>query len=277
MIRAAVLGADVSKSRSPAIHNAAFRALGLEGEYVALSVDAAGFPTLVERLREDGYRYLNVTIPHKDAAAHLADDRGPEVRAAGAANTLLFPTPNGPVRAENTDGFGLIAALRDLQMEVAGKTIVMVGAGGAAAGAAEALTRAGARLRIVARRLDAARALRVRLIAPQQERVTVAAWTADALREALTGADALVSAVPAAAWAAADADAPGVLAALPPETVVLEMAYGQETPLAAAVRGRTRRYADGLAMLVHQAAHAIELALGKKPPLQPLFEAVRRA
>ncbi len=92
------------------------------------------------------------------------------MRASGAANTLLFPTPDAPMRAENTDGAGLIAALRDLEMQVGGKTIVMAGAGGAAAGAAEALTRAGARLRIVARRVDAARALRVRLIAPQQER-----------------------------------------------------------------------------------------------------------
>jgi shikimate dehydrogenase len=277
MIRAAVLGADVSKSRSPAIHNAAFRALGLDGEYVALSVDAGGFPTLVEKLRGQGYRYLNVTIPHKDEAAHLADERSPEVRASGAANTLLFPTPEGPVRAENTDGVGLIAALRDLEMQVGGKTIVMVGAGGAAAGAAEALTRAGAQLRIVARRLDAARALRSRLVAPQQEWVTVAAWTGDALAEALTGADALVSAVPAAAWAVSEANAPRGLAALSPEAVVLEMAYGTETPLAVAVRGRARSYADGLAMLVHQAAQAIELAVGKKPPLPPLFEAVRRA
>ncbi len=103
--------------------------------------------------------------------------------------------------------------------------------------------------------------------------MTVAGWTADALAQALTGADALVSAVPAAAWTT---EALGGLATLAPEAVVLEMAYGTETPLAASVRGRTRSYADGLAMLVHQAAHAITLALGKQPPLPPLFEAVRR-
>jgi shikimate dehydrogenase len=273
MIRAAVLGSDVSRSRSPAIHNAAFKALGLEGEYLARSVDAAGFAPLVQQLRADGYRYLNVTIPHKDAAAALADAQGPEVRASGAANTLLFATPVAPIRAENTDGAGLIAALADLGVTVAGATIVMVGAGGAAAGAAEALTRAGARLRLVARRTDAADALRARLLPAQRVQITTAAWTPDALRAALAGTDILVSAVPAAAWAPDDARAG--LAALARTTAVLEMAYGATTPLAEAARAHTDRYADGLGMLVHQAAHAITLALGTKPPIDPLFAAVR--
>lgn len=273
MIRAAVLGSDVSKSRSPAIHNAAFKALGIDGEYVAHSVDAAGFVALVQQLRAEGYRYLNVTIPHKDAATALADEQGPEVRASGAANTLLFATPTAPIRAENTDGAGLIAALADLSAPVTGKAIVMIGAGGAAAGAAEALTRAGAQLRLVARRVDAARALRERLATAQQQQVTVAGWTADDLRTALTGADILVSAVPAAAWTGDDARAG--LSALTRNAAVLEMAYGSFTPLAEAAGALTNRYADGLGMLVHQAAHAIALALGRKPPLPPLFLAAR--
>jgi shikimate dehydrogenase len=278
MIRAAVLGADVSKSRSPAIHNAAFRALGIAGEYVALSVEPRRFRPLVRQLRADGYLYLNVTIPHKLAAAELAERQGAEVRASGAANTLIFPTlrrPRGPVRAENTDGAGLIAALADLGAAVAGQTIVMVGAGGAAAGALEALTRGGARIRLVARRPAVARAVRRRLPAKQQARVAVTVWTAPALADALEGADVLVSAVPAAAWA--DTDARGGLAALARGAAVLEMAYGVPTPLSAAVRGSARRYADGLGMLVHQAARAIELALGEQPPLPPLFRAARGA
>jgi shikimate dehydrogenase len=273
MIRAAVLGADVSKSRSPAIHNAAFRALGVEGEYVARSVDAAGFPALVQRLRADGYRYLNVTIPHKEAAAQLGDAQGPEVRASGAANTLLFATATAPIRAENTDGAGLIAALADMTVAAAGKTIVVVGAGGAAAGAAEALIGAGATVLILARRVQAAIALCGRLTA-ERVQFGAAAWTTDALRIALAKADVLVSAVPAAAWAPDDARLG--LDALRPSTAVLEMAYGSVTPLAEASLARTDRYADGLGMLVHQAARAIELALGEKPPLPPLFKAAQQ-
>ena len=246
---------------------------GSRGATRRISVDARGFPTLVDRLRRDGHRYLNVTIPHKEAAAQLAADQGPEVRASGAANTLLFATPTAPVRAENTDGVGLIAALGDLGVAVAGKTIVLVGAGGAAAGAAEALIRADATIFILARRAEAATALCNRLTPPQRVQFDAGVWTADALRLALARADVLVSAVPAAAWAPDDARAG--LDALTRSTAVLEMAYGAVTPLAEAAHAHTDRYADGLGMLVHQAAHGITLALGEKPPLPPLFEAVR--
>lgn len=273
MIRAAVLGADVSKSRSPAIHNAAFRALGVEGEYEAFSVEARRFRAVVGKLRRAGYRYLNVTIPHKKKAADLADRQGAEVRVSGAANTLLFTKPQDPVRAENTDGAGLIAALGDLDVGVRGKTIVMVGAGGAAAGAIEALTRAGARVRLIARRRVAAEALRRRLPASRSKRVAVITWAESALANALDGAHVLVSAIPARAWA--DRETRAGLESLARGAAVLEMAYGAPTPLAEAVRSRTRRYADGLGMLVHQAARTIELALGEKPPLPPLFRAAR--
>jgi shikimate dehydrogenase len=273
MIRAAVLGADVSKSRSPAIHNAAFRALGIAGEYLPFSVAPRGFASLVADLRAQGYRYLNVTIPHKAAAFALANSHGPEARVSGAANTLLFD-PGGDIRGENTDGAGLLAALADLGVTVSGAIVVMAGAGGAAAGAVEALTRSGALVRLIARRPEVANDLRGRLLDKQRDQVTVTPWQGDSLGAALAGATVLVSAVPAAAWAdpAAAAGLETIAAGGAP---VLEMAYGGETPLAIAARAHGARYADGLGMLVHQAAHAIALALGKTPPLAPLFEAVR--
>jgi shikimate dehydrogenase len=271
-VRAAVLGADVSRSRSPDIHGAAFRALGIDGRYEAHSVNARGFRALVRSLARDGYRYLNVTIPHKNAAAALATARSPAVRASGAANTLIFR--GATIRAENTDGPGLLAALRDLGAEVtAGSIAVVIGAGGAAAGAVEALSAAGASVRVVARRPAVGRAMKRRLPARQRARISVVAWDAAALENALAGASILVSAVPAAAWDSPEACAG--LEAIDPNAAVLEMAYGVETPLARAVRGRARRYADGLGMLVHQAAVAIKLALGKEPPLPPLFRSVQ--
>jgi shikimate dehydrogenase len=276
LINAAVLGADVSKSRSPVIHQAAYRALGVEGRYQALSVDAAGFDALVARLRAGGFRYLNVTIPHKAAAAALATSSSAAVKAAGAANTLIFTSANARsrTRAENTDGAGLIGALADLDVGVAaGCVAVMVGAGGAAAGAVEALTAARTEVRLLARHPAAGRQIRARFPAGRRQRVSVAAWTEKALAHALREADVLISAVPPAAWE--DEVARAGLAALGRQTAVLEMAYGKPTPLAAAVRGRSARYADGLGMLVHQAAHAITLALGTAPPLAPMFRAAR--
>jgi len=271
MIRAAVLGSDVSKSRSPAIHNAAFRALGVDGEYGAISVAAAGFDALVADLQAQGYRYLNVTIPHKAAAFALARTHGPEARVSGAVNTLLFRS--GGIHGENTDGAGLLAALADLGVAASGSVVVMAGAGGAAAGAVEALTRTGAEVRLLARRPEIAEQLRARLQPAQRDRVTVAPWAGDGLARALAGATVLVSAVPAAAWA--EASTAAGIDTLTAGGAVLEMAYGADTPLGIAARARGARYADGLGMLVHQAAHAIGLALGTKPPLPPLFEAVK--
>ena len=121
MIRGAVLGGDVSRSRSPGIHAAAFRALGKAGSYDAFSRRRRRVPRRwCERLGDEGYDYLNVTIPHKRAAAGLADGASPLVRSMAAANTLMFRRSGGRtrVRAENTDGYGLLAALGDLGVTV---------------------------------------------------------------------------------------------------------------------------------------------------------------
>ncbi len=278
MILGAVLGGDVSKSRSPAIHKAAYKALGVEGKYEAISVDGEHFASLVADLGRRGCRYVNVTIPHKSAAAALATTRSAMVRNCGAANTLIFePGPTDAIHAENTDGYGLLAALEDLGARAGGQDAALIGAGGAAAGAIEALTAVGGRVRIVARRLAAAQAL-IDQLPPQRRSLARAfAWGGGGMGRALDGARMLVSSVPAAAWAdpAASAD----LAGIERETVVLEMAYGigGGSPLAQAVRGRVVRYADGLGMLVHQAVRAVEIALGESPPLGPLLTAARAA
>ena len=278
MIRAAVLGADVSKSRSPAIHNTAYRVLGLEGRYEAISVEPAQFEATVAELGTRGFQYLNVTIPHKAAAAALGTTRSAMVRQCGAANTLIFePGSPGVLHAANTDGHGLLSALSDLAADAGGQDVVLVGAGGAAAGAVEALTAAGARVRVVARRLEAAQELVDKVPVQRRRLARALAWGDGGLDRALDGARALVSSVPAAAWD--DPAAVQGIAAIDRDTVVLEMAYGSRgpSPLARAVRGRVARYADGLGMLVHQAARAIELALGESPPLGPLFTAARTA
>lgn len=261
MVKAAVLGADVRASRSPAIHRAAYRALGIDGTYQALSVIARGFAAAVRRLAREGYAYANVTIPHKRAAATLADTASAAVRASGAANTLIFR--RGRIRAENTDGDGLLDALADLGADPRRAPVVVVGAGGAAAGAVHALRTLGAVVRIVARRPAAARLA-----------AAVFPFTGPGLARALDGARIVVSAVPAQAWRPA-ARLRALTAGLPRGAVVLEMAYGPVSPLAKAVRRAGRRYSDGIPMLVHQAAHAIEAALGRRPPLPPMLRAAR--
>jgi shikimate dehydrogenase len=280
MIRGAVVGGNVSKSRSPAIHAAAFKALGVAGSYDRYDVDAAGFRRLIQRLGQQGYAYLNVTIPHKRAAADLADSASPMVKMMAAANTLIFKPARGragkiTVRAENTDGYGLVTALADAGVALQpGQKVVLLGSGGAAAGGLAALLATGANVCLVARRPGVAQALRRRFPARSRARIAIVPWTAAALADILPGASTLISSVPADVFA--DPAACAGLEALDKTTAVLEMAYGDPTPLSRFLAGRTRRYQDGLAMLVHQAARAIQLVVGDLPPTAPLMRAARR-
>jgi len=275
MIRATVLGSDVSRSRSPHIHNAAFAALGLQGLYDAVSVTAPNFRKTVRGLFAEGHRYVNVTIPHKRLAANLADKRSAAVDMTGAANTLVR-RDNGELFADNTDGDGILRALELLDAKVNRKSrVLLIGAGGAAAGALLAFAQAGAEITLLARRVAQASALKRRLPESLRTRVKVATLDATRLEKALAEVDTVVSAVPAAAWE--DAALAGAFAAMKRNTAVVEMAYGKTTPLSLAVKARTKRYQDGLPMLVFQAAAAIKVALGKMPPTKPLFDAVARA
>src|SRR3954454_7423425 len=97
---AGVLGYPVGHSRSPAMHNAAFAALGLDWHYVKLPVPPERFSETVRALPASGYRGANVTIPHKVAALDLADEASPAATAIGAANTLIFE--DGRITADNT-------------------------------------------------------------------------------------------------------------------------------------------------------------------------------
>ncbi len=113
MPRLGVLGWPVAHSRSPAMHNAALAALGMEGwRYQLLPVPPERFAETVRALRAAGFAGANVTIPHKHAALALADSASEAAREIGAANTLTFAA-DGAIAAENTDAPGFFAALGD--------------------------------------------------------------------------------------------------------------------------------------------------------------------
>jgi shikimate dehydrogenase len=138
-----VCGWPVGHSRSPAMHNAALRAVGLhEWRYLLVPSPPERFAQTVSELASRGFRGLNVTIPHKTAALALADEATPAARAIGAANTLTLD-PDGAVHADNTDAIGLLDALPPRHAP-AGRRALVLGAGGAARAAAWALKEAGA-------------------------------------------------------------------------------------------------------------------------------------
>lgn len=160
MPRLGVLGWPVAHSRSPAMHGAALRATGLDGEgwaYQHLPVPPDLFAETTRALRGTGFVGANVTIPHKEAALALADDATPRASAIGAANTLTF-APDGTVHADNTDAPGTLAALPD-DLRLAGARALVLGAGGSARAVVWALVGAGADVHVWNRSADRAQEL----------------------------------------------------------------------------------------------------------------------
>jgi shikimate 5-dehydrogenase len=153
LTRLGVLGWPVGHSRSPAMHNAALAAVGLDGwRYQHLPVPPELFVETVRALPALNFAGANVTIPHKAQALVVADEATETARAIGAANTLIFAA-DGAIAADNTDAPGLLAALGDERP----RTAVILGAGGAARAAAYALAQAGVDVKVWNRTLDRVR------------------------------------------------------------------------------------------------------------------------
>ena len=158
-IAVGVIGDPVRHSLSPTLHNAAFAALGVDAVSAAYPVaggDDAG-RAAVHAMRTLGIRGLSVTMPHKEAVADAADHRSAAVEALGAANCLV--NDDGVITAHSTDGDGLVRSLQvESGIEVDGRAVVVIGAGGAARAVVDSLGRAGAMVTVVNRTADRAMA-----------------------------------------------------------------------------------------------------------------------
>ena len=255
---AGVVGDPVRHSLSPVIHNAWIQAARLDGVYLALPATAESFPSLVRGLAAGAAQGVNVTLPFKQQAAALADVRSASVERAGAANLLVFR--DGQVRADNTDGAGLLAALGQAGFNPF-SPVVVLGAGGAARGAVLALLDAGVpSIRLINRSLERARA-----IAAPDGRISALGW--DEARQALDGVAAVINATSLGMTGqpALELD----LDRAPATAVVMDMVYRPlETPLLRAAKARGNPVADGLSMLIAQARPSFEAMFGRPPPAE---------
>lgn len=258
---AGVAGRPVKHSLSPLIHNAWLAAAGIDGVYVPFSPPADGFARFAEGLRGGAVRGLNVTLPFKQMALAVADRTTERARAAEAANLLVFEA-DGAIIADNTDGLGLLRAFAEQAagFDPAAGPVVILGAGGAARGAAAAFRAAGApEVRIVNRTLGKAELLAAALHGPGR------AFALDQAEAALSGAAAVVNATSAGLADGGRLEVP--LAATPKEAVIMDMVYAPlVTPLLAEAQALGRRTVDGLAMLIGQAAPSFEAFFGVSPP-----------
>ena len=248
---AGVAGWPVAHSRSPLLHGTWIARHGLDAAYVPLAVAPADFASAIRGLAAAGFRGLNVTIPHKEAAFALCDEMLPRAHRAGAVNTLVFR--DGRIIGDCTDGFGFLESLPGFDPRSG--AAVILGAGGAARAIAAALLDAGC---------------------PQVTLVNRTLARAEALARAL-GGPILASTTPPLAGAALLVNTTSLgmagqppltldLAPLPDHALVADIVYVPlETPLLAAARARGLVGVDGLGMLLHQARPGFHAWFGVQP------------
>jgi shikimate dehydrogenase len=260
---AGVIGRPVAHSLSPLLHNAWIEAAGLDAVYLALSPSEDWLGPFVNGCRGGLLAGLNVTLPFKTHALEMADRATGAARRAGAANLLLFGEDD-QIAADNTDGIGLIAAFAAQApgFEIAGQIVTVLGAGGAARGAAAALVGAGAAaVRLVNRTRERAEQI-VEVLGPK---IHVFGW--DQLPAAFDGAAALINSTSLGL----DGGEPLTLSleGLPATAVVMDMVYRPlRTPLLIAAQAGGHPIVDGLEMLIGQARPSFEALFGQPSPAE---------
>lgn len=263
--RYCVIGNPIAHSKSPLIHAAFAAQTGQLLTYQRELAPLNGFETHVQGLIAAGFRGANVTVPFKLDAARIATRLSARAQAAGAVNTLSFV--EGAILGDNTDGPGLVADIvKNAGVDLRGKRVLLMGAGGAARGVVLPLLEAGAAAIVVANRTRA---------------------TADAL--VATFADARVTAcdhdqIGQAFEVIVNATSASLSGALPPlgaaafgaDTLALDMMYAaQPTPFMVFAAGHGARVRDGLGMLVEQAAEAFALWRGVRPETGAILQQLR--
>ncbi len=261
---AAVIGDPITHSLSPVLHNAAFRAADLNWMFGAFTVSAGNAGNALEAMRTLGIAGLSVTMPHKTEAALHCDELSADASQLRSVN-CVSRTTDGRLLGDSTDGPGFVASLRDHNVEVAGQSVVLLGAGGAARAVALALARSGASVLVAARNEQAAQ-----VVAALHAGIDTTAW--DQRTPAALAANIIVQCTPVGMLGDPNLvfDASG----LTPKHCVVDLVYTPlDTPLLRVADAAGAVTIDGLGMLIHQAALAFTAWTG----LEPSISAMRAA
>lgn len=268
-----IFGHPVSQSLSPAMHNAAFRHLGLDCVYLAFDVDPGSVTRAVESIRTLGLSGINVTIPHKQSVMAGLDEIVPEASMVGAVNTIV--NEDGTLKGYNTDVSGVLRALHsELGFAPKGKNVFIVGAGGASRAVIVAMCTGGARsIAIVNRTYLKAQKLSEEF-SPQFYGVGFSAAPlddADLLSELMAQADIVINCSSAGMGDIEPLCLP--LDLLGQSCVVYDLVYKPlVTPLVRDSRALGLRSESGLGMLLYQGVDAFEIWTGKDAPVEVMRE-----
>jgi len=271
--RLAVVGNPVSHSRSPQIHARFAQATGLAVDYTRIEAPLDAFVATLRAFAGTGARGCNVTVPFKGEAFAACARLSERARRAEAVNTILFEADGW--FGDNTDGAGLV---RDIELNAGvplqGKRVLLLGAGGAAAGALDPLLAARPAALVVANRTPAKAQALIERFAAGAARLDVPLSAAPSLESPGTDFDVLVNATAASLQAAVPPLPAGTLR---PGALALDMMYGAATlPFLRWARAQGAVARDGLGMLVEQASEAFFVWMGQRPATFHVLADLRR-
>ena len=259
-----VIGDPIAHSRSPFLHNTMLRALGLDGEYAytARRVPGGDTAAFLARARAEGVAGFNATMPHKEHLVPLMDALTDEARGYGAVNTVRLR--DGRAEGHNTDGEGFLRALREAGLDPAGRTVLLLGAGGAARAAAPKLARAGAERVYVCNRTPE-RAAQLCAGDPAG-RLAPAGMDGETLARLAPRCTLLVNCTSLGMeGTGGQFDDLSFVDALPGGAGVFDLIYSPaETELLRRAQGRGLPASNGLGMLIWQAVLALEFFLDRE-------------
>lgn len=250
--------------------NRAFREAGINGAYAAFHVVPERLGQAIAGVRGLGFRGLNVTIPHKIEVMKYLDEISEGARVIGAVNTIV--NEEGRLVGYNTDGIGYVRSLKEeAEPELTGKTIVVLGAGGASRGILWALAQEKPAAILVANRTEAKAAELAEFFAPEL-RITAVPW--NELRRACAGADVVVNTT-SVGMSPNVGETPIDPGWLRPGAVASDLVYNPlKTAFLAQAEERGCRVHGGLGMFVYQGAFAFEYWTGRPAPVSAMREAV---
>lgn len=263
-----LIGDPVEHSMSPAMHNAAFRELGLDYVYLPFRVKKEEVGKAIDGMRALNLRGLNVTIPHKVTVMPLLDELDPLAEKIGAVNTIV--NNDGVLRGYNTDAGGFLRALLAKGIEPEGKSVAVIGAGGAARAITFILADKKARLVIFNRieELEWAKDLAGRITQTFGQKVEALELNRKNLAKALGKADVLVNAT-SVGMSPNTSDTPVKADLLRPGLAVYDIVYNPtKTRLLREAEAVNAKTIGGLDMLVGQGALAFEMWTGQKAPVE---------
>lgn len=266
LMRLAVVGRNISYSKSPLIHSEFGKTLGVPLSYLIRDVGEGTFAATISALQAEGFWGCNITVPYKENAFQLATATSPRAQQAGAANTFLFRT-DGSILADNTDGVGLVRDVVDnIGYSLQGKQILILGAGGAVRGIlAPLVAQKPASITLANRSLDKAQALATQFATPAcPVRASTYAALAGQSFDGVVDGTSLKTELP---------PIPSTMI-LNPNALVYDLKYSPQHPTAmmvwGAAQGATHIH-DGIGMLVEQAAEAFQLWTGQRPATLPVI------